>query len=120
MPVVDCKNVPQISNVENCPGKCPNKCNNGFCDCEIGECLCDPGFSGPNCSIDTCSAAGCVNGNCAARYLGGELFVSNKPCVCIEGWYGERCETQIPPTTSDYVPSCFNNFFYFQDTNKRI
>ena len=117
MPPIDCKNVPQISNIENCPGKCQSKCNNGYCDCETGECLCNSGFSGPNCSIDTCSAAGCVNGNCAARYLGGELLVTKLPCVCMDGWYGDKCDTQIPPTKPDYIPSCFNNYYYFQDTN---
>ncbi len=45
--------------------KCPGGCNNGFCDCATGECMCNPGFT-----KDTCSAAKCLNGNCAALYLG--------------------------------------------------
>ena len=50
-----------------------DRCTNGYCDCATGECLCNPGFSGLNCNIDTCAAAGCVNGNCVAQYLGGDL-----------------------------------------------
>ena len=117
MPNVNCKTEPQLSNVENCPDNCHLGCTNGYCDCETGECLCNPGFAGPNCSIDTCTVAGCVNGNCAAKYLGGELPVTNKPCVCIDGWYGDKCDTTIPPLTPEYTPECFNNYFYFQDTN---
>lgn len=117
MPAIDCKTQSKLSNVEYCPGKCTKLCTNGYCDCETGECLCNPGFSGQNCSIDTCSAAGCVNGNCVSRYLGGELLVTNKPCVCMKGWYGDKCNSNIAPVLPDTIPPCYQNCYYFPDTS---
>lgn len=118
MSPVNCKSQPKLSNVENCPGKCPNGCTNGYCDCASGECLCNPGFSGANCNIDTCGAARCVNGNCAAQYLGRGLPVTNKPCVCIDGWYGDRCDTTtLPPAIPEPEPTCFKGNYYFPDND---
>ncbi|UJR17326.1 hypothetical protein I4U23_004221 [Adineta vaga] len=118
MAAVDCRSQPKVSNVEDCPNKCPNGCTNGYCDCATGECLCNPGFSGATCTIDTCTAAGCVNGNCAAQYLGGKLLVSKKPCVCIDGWYGDRCDTTTPPPPeTEPAPTCLNGCYYFTDSD---
>ncbi|CAF3008670.1 unnamed protein product [Rotaria sp. Silwood2] len=118
MPPVNCRSQPKLSNVEYCSDKCSNGCTNGYCDCATGECLCNPGFSGSNCNIDTCAAAGCVHGNCAARYLGQHLPVTNKPCVCIEGWYGDRCDTPTPPPPLlEPEPTCFNGCYFFMDTD---
>jgi hypothetical protein len=116
MPSVNCRSQPKLSNIEHCPEKCPNGCRNGYCDCATGECLCNPGFSGSNCNIDSCAAAGCVNGNCAAKYLGQDLFVTKKPCVCMDGWYGDRCDTTTPPPVSDPEPTCFEGSYFFADT----
>ena len=116
MAPVNCRTQPKLSNVENCPAKCPNGCTNGYCDCATGECLCNPGFSGSNCNIDTCAAARCVNGNCAAKYLGQDLFVTNKPCICMEGWYGDKCDTTTPPLVSEPEPACFDGSYYYPDT----
>jgi hypothetical protein len=116
MPSVNCRSQPKLSNVEYCPEKCLNGCTNGYCDCATGECLCNPGFSGSNCNIDTCAAAGCVNGNCAAKYLGQDLFVTNKPCVCMDGWYGDKCDTTTPPSVSELEPACFDGSYYYADT----
>jgi len=118
MPPVNCKSQPKLSNVEHCPDKCPNGCTNGYCDCATGECLCNPGFAGSNCHIDTCAAAGCVNGNCVAQYLGRDLVVTNKPCVCMDGWYGDRCDTTTPPPpVPEPVPTCFNGCYFFPDSD---
>ncbi|CAF0723862.1 unnamed protein product [Adineta steineri] len=118
MSAINCKSQPKLSNVEHCPEQCLNGCRNGYCDCATGECLCNAGFSGVNCSIDTCGAARCVNGVCAAQYLGGDLPVTNKPCVCIDGWYGDRCDTRTPPPpVPDPAPTCFNGWYYYIDSD---
>lgn len=95
MPIQNCRNQPKLSNVESCPGKCNKNCTNGYCDCATGECLCNPGFSGLNCEKDICASAGCVNGYCADRYLGGDLSSSLNKCVCKDGWYGEKCDSKV-------------------------
>ena len=117
MSPVDCRSQMKLSNVENCPGKCPTGCPNGYCDCATGGCLCNPGFSGSNCNIDTCGAARCVQGNCAARYLGQDLLVTNKPCICMDGWYGDRCDTRTKPIpVPEPAPTCFNGCYYYTDS----
>lgn len=118
MSPINCRSQPKLSNVESCPNKCPNGCRNGYCDCASGECLCNPGFSGPNCNIDLCAAAGCVNGNCVARYLGSSLPVTKKQCVCIDGWYGDKCDTTIPPSPiPEAEPTCLKGCYFFADSD---
>lgn len=117
MPVVNCKTQPELSVVESCPGKC-STCTNGFCDCASGKCMCNPGFAGANCEIDLCGAAGCVNGNCVAKYLGGQLAASKKQCVCKEGWYGDRCDTTVkPPEKPDPEPVCLDGYFFYENSD---
>lgn len=117
MQPVNCKTQAKLTNVENCPLKCPSDCKNGFCDCATGLCMCNPGFSGSNCSFDTCAAAGCVNGNCVSRYLGGDLLVTKNPCVCKEGWYGPKCDTAVKPSEPDAELLCLGGSYYFIDTD---
>ena len=58
MPLVTCASqAPLASNA--CPSKCPGGCDNGYCDCGTGQCACNPGFSGTDCSVDVCAAARC-------------------------------------------------------------
>jgi len=94
-PAVDCKTQPVLNQLEYCPSVCPaNKCGaNSYCDCGSGNCVCNSGFTGPNCKIDTCAAAQCdpINGRCSARYLGGSLPVTRGECVCKPGTYGSKC-----------------------------
>jgi len=86
-----------IIEATECPGDCPGGCDNSnsYCDCGTKTCQCKAGFSGPNCEIDLCSDADCgEHGSCAARYLGGELPVTDtdKKCICQGTWQGDRCD----------------------------
>lgn len=129
MPTIDCKSQPKITNLDlNC-AKCQgnkNKCNNGFCDCGSGLCLCEPGYSGLNCETNICSSADCVNGICAAKYLGGDLPITIKGCVCQEGWFGEKCDTRDASTITDIstlMPCeghCTGYYPYSCDLNQKL
>jgi len=94
---INCKSQPALNQIENCPTVCPaNKCgSNGYCDCGTGNCLCDAGFSGPDCKNDMCAAAQCdpINGRCTARYMGGNLPVTQGACICRPGTYGPKCNS---------------------------
>ena len=116
MPVINCKTQPKLTNIENCPTKCSGGCKNGFCDCATGECMCNPGFYGTSCAKDTCLAAKCLNGNCAALYLGGDLLVTKNPCACKEGWYGSKCDSTIKPADLVLEPVCLSGSYFYLDT----
>ncbi|KAL7542580.1 hypothetical protein ACHAXR_011906 [Thalassiosira sp. AJA248-18] len=84
-----------------CPDLCFPACDstNSFCHCGSVQCVCKPGFTGADCSIDLCSLARCgEHGTCSARYLGdaSTLPVANEACVCDEGWSGPLCNQQNP------------------------
>ena len=92
MPAISCsrKEQPRLQ-LNTC--KCDRSCNNGYCDCGLQSCVCNPGFAGPNCSIDICAAARCgLHGKCVSTYLGGTLPVSDSACVCDIGWSGPTCD----------------------------
>lgn len=68
--------------------------------------------------MQPCAAAACVNENCATKYLGGELLVTYKPCVCKESWYGDRCDTIVKlPEKPDAEPVCFDGSYFYINTN---
>jgi len=78
---------------EDCPGGCDN--SNSYCDCGSKTCECKAGFVGPNCAIDLCADANCgEHGSCSARYLGGNLPVTDtdKACICEGTWRGDNCD----------------------------
>lgn len=99
MPPINCKFKPKLSFIEDCPICNGVTCSTGSsCDCGTGKCSkCEPGYSGPNCQNNICSSTNCVNGICALKYLGGNLPATIDKCVCIEGWYGENCDSKIKP-----------------------
>ena len=58
-------------------------CYNG--ECVDGECVCEAGYSGPNCStFDPCYNTTCINGDCV-----------NGTCDCDAGYEGANCGTPI-------------------------
>jgi len=86
-----------IIDATHCPGDCPGGCDNAnsYCDCGSKTCQCKAGFVGPNCETDLCGQADCgEHGSCAARYLGGDLPVTDqdKKCICEGTWRGDKCE----------------------------
>ena len=98
MPFKDCRfQQPNLKNIESCSICHGKSCKNGYCDCGSGECLCETGFTGPNCENKVCSTVNCLNGVCSAKYLGGNLPFTINSCVCEDGWYGERCDSREKP-----------------------
>lgn len=117
MSEVNCKTQSALDIVESCPGRCAT-CQNGFCDCGSNRCLCNPGYTGANCELDLCAAADCKNGNCAAKYLGGNIPVTIKRCVCKEGWYGEKCDTTVkPPEKPIPDPVCLDGSYFYMNSD---
>ena len=62
---------------------CPNSCSRHG-GCTPHGCVCEPGFSGSDCSTNIC-----VNG-CNGH---GACNADNTGCVCDIGWYGPSCVT---------------------------
>ena len=77
------------------PNACENACNEHG-NCKWGKCLCEPGWTGSDCSVPTCPGSFCYydpnsfetvcnqcsgNGKCG---LGGN-------CSCNDGWTGPDC-----------------------------
>ena len=92
MPKINCALVPALK-LNECDAKCPGGCNNGYCDCGRGACVCKAGFSGTNCDKDVCAAARCgAHGRCTGRYLGGDAPPTAKTCVCESPWTGPLCD----------------------------
>ena len=68
MAPIDCKAVMAPANkaamyietpAQGACAKCAGvKCGDAtkaYCDCGVGQCQCQPGFSGPNCETDVCA-----------------------------------------------------------------
>jgi len=93
-PLVDCSKLTENYLQENCTQCVGTNCGpHGYCDCGTVKCMCESGFSGPNCETDICTQAGCdpTAGGCTMRYLGGTMPVTLVPCACKEGTFGAQC-----------------------------
>ena len=91
-PAIDCEAAPPLE-MNNCNGMCDRDCGpNGFCNCGTFQCMCKPGFYGPDCSSDVCDSNCGENGHCIARYLGGTLQPAENACVCESPWVGAQCD----------------------------
>ena len=79
--------------VENCDVDCERvNCNNGTCIQGIASitCVCEPGFTGTDCSTDIneCEGVNCNNGTCIQG-------IASNTCVCEPGFTGTDCSTDI-------------------------
>lgn len=101
---------------------CPLNCNNRGTCTNIGQCLCDAGYSGDTCQSfcpNECSGQGrCIEGGCLcfAGFGGVDCSVPGccsghgscdvpGTCVCDEGWGGSECGTKLvctDPFCSDH------------------
>lgn len=70
--------------------------NNG--ECVDGDCVCDQGFFGVDCSMNVCDTLACINGMCDPV---------NLSCICEEGYEGRACDTE---TRSKYFGVFSGNF----------
>ena len=86
MPAVDCAAV--SLGLDECPELCGNCPGDSYCRCGVGQCVCPPGRSGPNCAPDLA----CDRGQPVARFLGPGSVVAEHACVCDEGWTGDACD----------------------------
>ena len=92
----------------NCPSECPDGCNDAqYCACGTAKCVCRPGYAGDQCEIDLCGAARCSShGACAARFLGGDLPVSQSACICEPPWTGPLCDQNLCAPDSPLHKTC--------------
>ncbi|XP_072022932.1 uncharacterized protein [Amphiura filiformis] len=83
-----------------CISICDNCYNGGICDDKTGECVCRPGFTGPNC-LRACGQN--KFGWDCEHQCGFNLAVASCPlsvfcvpdpagCSCIPGWKGTKCD----------------------------
>ena len=78
--IITYKNLPLIG-IKTCREGCYQ--GGGYCD-QSGQCHCNSGWSGTNCSVPDCPNE-CQNGACN---------VPNN-CVCNDGWSGMNCTQPI-------------------------
>jgi len=110
------------------PDKCPNECSgNGVC--EFSHCVCNPGWTGPDCSVEVCPGSTCYTdpdsqeyfclecsqrGSCvsATDYQSGKTI---RKCVCHAGWAGEDCSMaacykNCSSTTTEFRGYCSEEY----------
>ncbi len=117
----DCKSQqPKLTNIDNCNICRGKSCNNGYCDCGSGKCMCEAGCTGSNCEKNICSSANCLHGVCSAKYLGGEIPVTINRCVCEDGWYGEHCDSRNKPASDFSSLRQISPAHYQKSLNKKL
>uniref|UniRef100_A0A4W5KQ79 EGF-like domain-containing protein n=1 Tax=Hucho hucho TaxID=62062 RepID=A0A4W5KQ79_9TELE len=96
--------------------------------CVNGQCVCDPGFTGPDCSSESCpgncnNKGRCVNGQCVCDtgFTGPDCSTKacpgncknggkcvNGKCVCDSGFTGPYCSTKSCPGNCSNRGKCVN------------
>ncbi|XP_063962369.1 receptor-type tyrosine-protein phosphatase mu-like [Lytechinus pictus] len=86
---------------------CPNCYNGGVCSDVTGECICAPGFDGPNCRTECgesqfgwdCSQS-CGVGNTLSLCSGSHVCLPDPyGCNCLAGFTGNQCDQPCPAGT---------------------
>jgi hypothetical protein len=58
--------------------------------------MCNPGYTGSDCSLNLCEQARCgPHGTCVITYLGSGLTSSRASCQCKDGYSGPNCDTYV-------------------------
>ena len=71
--------------------KCDRQCVHGVFSQRKQSCVCDAGWTGPDCKLALCEREGCYHGNC----------VEPDRCACFVGWSGSNCTTDLVGDMAD-------------------
>lgn len=113
------------SNITTKPKSCPTNCsNNGVCNTLTGECTCNYGYFGENCSI---SCPGSPDNICSGNGICSlDINTNNPVCNCRKGHFGENCSISYPipldtvsnnhicsldTNTDKFICNCTNGYF---------
>ena len=97
-----------------CPGR-PTICSGkGQCNTTIGECVCEEGYIGNDCSLPECPRNPITNDMCSLKgncIENGGGSIGNHTCDCDNGWTGEYCSIAVCPN------SCSSNGICMDELN---
>jgi hypothetical protein len=98
------------------PCGCPNECS-GHGKCAGGVtagCLCDRGWTSPDCSLPSCNGAACSGrGHCGALH-------GQEACLCAAEYTGVACETRVATNVPDITPTLDVKHFSPKDKYKLV
>ena len=94
---------------ECCGGAMNCNNNNGICSSSVRGCICNPGWTGPYCTI---KQEACLYMNCGHN---GRCSEQTSKCVCDLGWIGDKCDMKSCSGHGIYSPDsqeceCFSGY----------
>jgi hypothetical protein len=87
----------------DCSEKVNDICSQNTCSShgqldQLGQCICENGWTGVDCSVQKCSLDCGLNGNC-----------ENNVCVCKSGYSGPQCQDKQCSVHCNLHGQCLNN-----------